>query len=173
MADEFELQLQSQPKLDLELSGNEHLDLKSQTAASVGTTNYEWLRNKPQINGVTLNGNKTSRDLFIVSEDTVVGWNSQISYIPKKGEILVYTDATKIVDDQGRTITYPEIKIGDGNAYAVDLPFVGAGKRYEILSQLQAHMNDDYRHVTQADRDFWNAKLNYTVSGEELTFTRN
>lgn len=173
MADTLELSLQSSEPIVLRLEEAEEISFQSQTPFNVGTTNYDWLRNRPKINGVTLTGNKNQRDLYIVSEDTVIGWNSQIYYIPKKGEIVVYTDATKITDDRGRVMTYPEIKIGDGNAYLVDLPFVGAGKRYEIMQTLQNHMNDDYRHVTQADRDFWNAKLNYSVSGDTLTLTRN
>lgn len=36
---------------------------------SSGTSNYADLANKPQINGVTLNGNKTSEDLGIVGEE--------------------------------------------------------------------------------------------------------
>ena len=39
---------------------------------SGGTTNYNDLTNKPQINGVTLSGNKTSADLGISAETTQV-----------------------------------------------------------------------------------------------------
>ena len=39
---------------------------------SGGTTNYNDLQNKPQINGVTLTGNKTSADLSISAETTQV-----------------------------------------------------------------------------------------------------
>lgn len=39
---------------------------------SGGTTNYNDLQNKPQINGVTLSGNKTSADLGISAETAQV-----------------------------------------------------------------------------------------------------
>ena len=36
-----------------------------------GTTNYNFLENKPQINSVTLVGNKTAAELNLVSQQTV------------------------------------------------------------------------------------------------------
>lgn len=44
--------------------------LKNSGGGSGGTTNYINLTNKPQINGVTLEGNKTSADLNIQSQTT-------------------------------------------------------------------------------------------------------
>lgn len=44
--------------------------LKNSGGGSGGTTNYIDLTNKPQINGVTLEGNKTSADLKIQSQTT-------------------------------------------------------------------------------------------------------
>lgn len=41
-------------------------------SGSEGTTNYNDLENKPQINGVTLSGNKTSEDLGISAETAYV-----------------------------------------------------------------------------------------------------
>lgn len=35
-----------------------------------GTNNYNLLQNKPQVNGVTLSGNKTTDDLGLVGEDS-------------------------------------------------------------------------------------------------------
>ena len=46
------------------------LALKNSGGGSGGTTNYINLTNKPQINGVTLEGNKTSADLNIQSQTT-------------------------------------------------------------------------------------------------------
>ena len=140
-----------------------------------GTSNYENLRNKPQINGVELSGNKTSSDLGIVSENTTAGWNENPLYLPKQGEICVYTDYTVLVDDRGRTVSYPEIKIGDGNAYLIDLPFVGTAMRYAILNKLNAHENNQTIHITQEEREFWNNKINTDneVQGEILVLTRN
>lgn len=44
-----------------------------------GTTNYSELSNKPQINGVTLDGNKTSADLNIGGGASVVSYNENIT----------------------------------------------------------------------------------------------
>lgn len=44
--------------------------LKNSGGGSGGTTNYNNLTNKPTINGVTLEGNKTSADLDIQSQTT-------------------------------------------------------------------------------------------------------
>lgn len=142
-------------------------------AGSTGIINYNGAINKPQINGVELMGNQSLSDLYIVSENTKAGWNSNPQYLPKKGEICVYTDYTVVTDDQGRTITYPEIKIGDGNSYLIDLPLISDSARYFLMNKLQEHINDTAVHIQPGERQFWNNKLNYDVSGEDLILTRN
>lgn len=134
---------------------------------------YNKLRNKPTINGVELSGDMTSQDLSIVSENTTAGWNSNPQYLPKAGEICIYTDYATIQDDMGNDIVCPGIKIGDGNSYLIDIPFVGTEIRYAVLQSLRQHESNTVIHVSQADRDFWNSKLNYDVSSEELIFNRN
>lgn len=99
-------------------------------------------------------------------------WNSQIGFAPEEGEIIVYTDkSTKTVD--GQTVYIPGVKIGTGNAYVQDLAFVAD----DIADSLLSHINDIVAHVTQADRNKWNNKLNVSdvaeVVGETLTFNRN
>jgi len=138
----------------------------------IGVSDYNALTNKPSINGVTLSGNMSTQDLQIVSENTTAGWNSNPQYLPKKGEICIYTDYMTIQDDMGNDVTYPGIKIGDGNSYLIDMPFVGDDTRYLLLRRLQEHENDAVVHVTQQDRDFWDNKLNYDVNGETLILTR-
>jgi len=138
----------------------------------IGVSDYNALTNKPSINGVTLSGNMSTQDLQIVSENTTAGWNSNPQYLPKAGEICIYTDYMTIQDDMGNDVTYPGIKIGDGNSYLIDMPFVGDDTRYLLLRRLQEHENDAVVHVTQHDRDFWDNKLNYDVNGETLILTR-
>jgi hypothetical protein len=138
----------------------------------IGVSDYNALTNKPSINGVTLSGNMSTQDLQIVSENTTAGWNSNPQYLPKAGEICIYTDYMTIQDDMGNDVTYPGIKIGDGNSYLIDMPFVGDDTRYLLLRRLQEHENDAVVHVTQQDRDFWDNKLNYDVNGETLILTR-
>lgn len=109
---------------------------------------------------------------MLVSRDTTLNWNSHINFIPMRGEVIVYTDHGQMEDGYGNTINVPGIKIGDGNAYLIDLPFVGNDVRYQILQELREHTGNTVIHVSQADRDFWNNKLNCQVSNECLTLNR-
>ena len=54
--------------------------------------------------------------------DTTANWEARISYIPKAGEIIVYTDYL-IIDG----ILIPCMKIGDGETLLSDLPFISSG----------------------------------------------
>ena len=47
-----------------------------------GTTNYNLLQNKPQINGVTLTGNKTTDDLELEQSLTTAQLNALLALIP-------------------------------------------------------------------------------------------
>ena len=99
-------------------------------------------------------------------------WNSQPEYVPVSGMLVVYTDYSSYVDSQtGETIYIPAIKIGDGNAHLIDKAFVGG----DVLHALEEHVNNTVIHVTQADRDRWDNKLNYNNPQDTdlLEFTRN
>ena len=152
--DEFGIKIKPKQPMSVQIGG-----------VSPGSNDYNSLRNKPSINGVELAGALTSQSLYIVSENTTAGWAENPTYIPKKGEIVLYTDYAH--DESGNPI--PAIKTGDGAAYVADLPFVGDDVRLDLL----AHINDPAPHVTDAERAFWNNKLNYDVEGEELFFNRN
>lgn len=105
--------------------------------------------------------------------DTTANWNAARSFIPMRGEIIVYTDHGQMDDGYGNTINVPGIKVGDGSAYLVDLPFVGDESRYAILQELRQHTNDWSIHVTAEDRERWNNKLNYSIYDGNLVFNRN
>lgn len=141
--------------------------------ATIVEKDYNKLSNKPSINGVELSGDVSLQDLYIVSENTRAGWDSNPQYLPKAGEICVYTDYMTVQDDMGHNITYPGIKVGDGNAYLIDLPFVGEETRYLLLRRIQDHENNTAIHLQPGEREFWNNKLNYDVENEELILTRN
>ena len=99
-------------------------------------------------------------------------WNSQSNYIPKQGEIIIYSDyGTKVVN--GELVNVPGIKIGSGNAYVQDLVFVGD----DLADALYSHIMDTAIHVTARDKDFWNNKLNVDDDAEvingSLIFNRN
>lgn len=123
----------------------------------IGSQNYEMLFNKPSINGVTLFGNKTADDLdlsYAPKIGTTEYWDAQISYVPRSGEIIVYSD---YYTEDGQPV--PAIKIGDGNAFVVDLPFLTDNTR----SLLEDHIRNTVVHITQAERDSWNNKVTCDV----------
>lgn len=121
-----------------------------------GKTNVVGL---PFIDSATING----KQLIIGSTEE---WRQQLSFVPNAGDIICYTD--KVVTEGG--ISIPGIKIGDGKAYCVDLPFVGD----DIAEDLLNHIKDTTIHITAAERTKWNNKINCedSVNNETLILTR-
>ena len=103
-----------------------------------------------------------------ITVDTTEGWSLNPTYVPKYGEIVIYSDRTVVSD-----VVYPGIKIGDNNSYVVDLPFFGDDDTNRIITLLEAHVNNASVHVTPAEKSFWNSKLNCELETENLVFTRN
>lgn len=140
---------------DITVSWLENVGATPDWAAEVGEPGY--IENKPVIPSV-----KTG---------TTAYWAAS-GYIPASGEVIVYTDkSSKEVD--GVTVYIPGIKVGSGNAYVSDLAFVGD----DVADSLLAHVNDNVRHITAAERSSWNNKLNvddnFEVDGMTLIFNRN
>ena len=108
--------------------------------------------------------NTTAKVQFGTSEQ----WAEQPTFVPNDGEFIIYTDRN-IIDG----VLYPGIKIGDGFSYISELPFVGDDIVQEILALINSHINNSDIHVTTANKQFWDNKLNFTVTGELLEFTRN
>lgn len=137
------------------ISGQVQNEGKSLQAGEVarntgGTHNYENLINLPEVNGETLIGDKSSEDLHIVAVKTSAEWSELTTLQSRQGEIYVYSDGAE--DAEGNPI--PMIKIGDGNAYVVDLPFSTA---------------TDIR-ITDEDIQNWNNKVSVRADGETLIF---
>ena len=103
-----------------------------------------------------------------ITMHTTAEWDEMRNYVPDRAEICIYSDR-RVIDG----VPYPDIKIGDGNAHVIDLPFFGEAKYNEIIERLDAHIANTSAHVSPADRFFWNNKLNYTQEGELLSFNRN
>ena len=83
--------------------------------------------------------------------------------------LVVYTDYQSY-EEEGHMVYVPGFKIGDGNAYVVDKPFVGEAD----TKILQEHLQDTGVHIQPGEREFWNNKLNYEEpEGDLLRFTRN
>ncbi len=109
---------------------------------------------------------------IINKSDTTYNWDNAITFIPLNGEIIIYTDHAEKDDGNGNTIKIPGIKIGDGKAYLIDLPFVGEDLAAEILEQLNSHIKNQIVHITNEERAFWNAKLNCDVNEETFVLNR-
>lgn len=129
---------------------------------------YRNLNHKPMINGVTLNGNQTTESLGIKKQIEIAiasaieileldtpkiyyhlrsDWDAMTTLISKKNTIYVYVDYAKTVD--GKDVA--GIKLGDGNSYLIDLPFVD-----EVYAE---HIANQEIHVSPDDRLNWDAKV--------------
>ena len=96
------------------------------------------------------------------------GWNDQRFLVGQIGTFYIYSDKfTKQITDpetgEVTQIVVPGIKLGDGNAYLIDLPFLN--EQYTIS-------------ITEEEKRRWNNKLSfgqnsstYTVQQENLVFT--
>lgn len=90
---------------------------------------------------------------------TTAEWNAQSSLVSQANKIYVYTDYK--TDGSGRNIA--GIKVGDGNAYLIDKPFID-----ELYFD---HIQDGSIHVTASDKLRWDNAVNcYYSSGDILTF---
>lgn len=135
-----------------------------------------WTNNNNEINPVSVNLVEaviaalppSSGGLENIFIDTTENWNKKKTYVPNKGDIIIYSDKAQIIEND-IIKNIPGIKIGDGNAYCIDLPF----STEDIEERLLNHINDNIRHITAQERQFWNNKLNVDISGEELQLNRN
>lgn len=59
---------------------------------------------------------KTLKTRVINKHDTEANWNKATTFIPKSGEVVVYSPDS--------TYAYSRIKIGDGTTTVVNLPFI-------------------------------------------------
>lgn len=142
----------------------EHVGMS--TSSLIGAIrDYNKLVNKPSINNVELFGNKTAVELglaYKIKYDTTEAWAQNLEYIPAEGELIIYTDYSEVDG-----VKIPAIKVGDGLAYAADLPFVSDGIRDELLD----HITDTARHITADERAFWNSKVRCYLDGDVIVFT--
>lgn len=84
-----------------------------------------------------------NKGLDSIRVDSTVAWSTQTSYVPPKGQLIIYMDGTTVDG-----VTYPKFKVGDGNAYVVDLPFTEG----DFEAQLQAHLANQSAHLSAIDR---------------------
>lgn len=110
---------------------------------------------------------KNKPDIPHIYYNTKEYWDAQTNLRTEANAMYVYTNGTQ--DSQGRNIPY--IKIGDGSAYLIDIPFLDN----VLLEQLTEHINDTESHVSAEDRARWDNKVRvYTsaqVEDEQIIFT--
>ena len=100
-----------------------------------------------------------------LKRDTTENWNAARGMIPLAGEVIIYNDYKTIqkeIDGELKTVYVPGIKVGDGQAYVQDLPFVDDELRQIIMD----HITNENIHVTLREKLFWNNKLNVDDNAE-------
>lgn len=140
--------------------------MKTRTSLSVrGTSDYNELINKPQINSIVLQGNLSAKDLGFgaVYYDTTANWNLQRNLIAEAGAIYIYSDYQYIEDEVGNRTPIAGIRIGDGTSYLVDMPFVSDGAAYDLMT----HIADTSMHTTSAEKEFWNNKVSLYLDTDD------
>lgn len=99
--------------------------------------------------------------------NTTATWNSQPQLVAAAGTLYIYSDHS--FDQGGNPV--PGFKVGDGNAYLIDIPFADT----TLQEQLEEHIADTEVHITESEREFWNNKERcYTDNSdpETLIFTK-
>lgn len=98
-----------------------------------------------------------------VHQGTSTYWNAQPEFIGTRDHLYIYRD---VVNDQ----EVIKMKIADGSAYLIDQPFLNN----ETAAVLQAHIQNEYVHIQQGERTFWNNKVSCYINPndpENLIFT--
>jgi hypothetical protein len=102
--------------------------------------------------------------------DTIQAWNAARGFVPLAGEVIIYTDykiVQREINGVVKNVFVPGIKIGDGQTYVQDLPFVDD----ELRDMLMEHINNQDIHVTLQQKLFWDNKLNVVDTAELIDGT--
>jgi hypothetical protein len=78
---------------------------------------------------------------------TTAEWEALPNYVPKRGEIDVYSDFMTKTDCHGNPILIPGLKVGDGQSVIGSLPFAGASMVAELLTLSEREMLNILNHV--------------------------
>lgn len=118
-------------------------------AAHAITEGYLYFATDRNILAYDMNGQRKWISDDSVLYNTTSGWKGQTSFIPRAGQIVIYSDYYTDLD--GNSV--PGIKIGDGKAYGVDLPFIT--KNYDaLIEQVDAHIKNNDIHFTVGEKAF-------------------
>lgn len=173
---------------NFELTAGVYINLKVGTVGANATLNVNNTGAKPiYYNGAAINANTLSEDNIytliytgtnweivgdITGKNIMIGttaeWQAHSAYIAPEGTLCIYTDASSYTDGDDNRIVVPGLKISNGVNTIVDSPFIGD----DIRKILNDHINDQVRHITNAERTFWNNKINCDMSNENLILNR-
>ncbi len=134
---------QSTPTLNATLSQDENLD----ASLSSDISELDVLLSEDQEISVDLGQYYGGGGVCKVLYNTSEYWNSHPQLMSKRGYVYVYSDYKR--DKQNRDIA--GIKVGDGLAYLIDMPFID-----ELYLE---HIEDENIHITSEERNAWNEKV--------------
>ena len=100
---------------------------------------------------------------------TTAQWATQTQLVSQPNTIYIYTDHHTKSDGNGGTIDIAGFKLGDGQAYVIDLPFLNVDE--EAFNE---HVNNALVHITNSERTSWNNKCSCFIDNnntETLVFT--
>lgn len=79
-------------------------------------------------------------------------WEEHSDFVPELGALLIYSDQGKF-------------KLGNGEGTVAELPFLNAALEDAVI----AHIYNDVRHITSAERQYWNSKSDFSGRYQDLT----
>ena len=109
-----------------------------------------------------------SQHNFVYYSKTTDEWNRTPLLLSEKNALYIYTDHKKTLNEKQEEVYVPGLKLGDGKAYLIDLPFLNdSDSEYHFLE----HIHNKVIHVDTNDRTFWDNKLNVEIQNENLILT--
>ena len=87
---------------------------------------------------------------------------SKKTLIAVKGMIYLYSDFKKVTGENGKEYYIAGVKVGDGNSYLIDIPFLNSDS-----VAMAEHISNTKIHVSPADRLLWDSK--YKISEKDGT----
>lgn len=113
---------------------------------------------------------KYNFEVLTYQTGTVEEWNEDKNLLSSKDVLYIYSDYKTTENENGDEVYLPGLKWGDGKTYLIDLPFLNSGA---VDDAILDHINNKVIHVSLQDREFWNNKLNLSLSPESQTLVLN
>ena len=136
----------------------EDLEFANEGGGSGGTSNYNALRNKPKIGGVTLEGDKTLEDLGLqeIHSGTAAEWADRASEISVDGAVYIYQD-----------LNPPVIRIGDGVTEIGNLPEMKGYDSDTAKNDVYSYLLSLNALVSEEDRSKWGKTLDVALEASD------